>query len=166
MPIAKLEVAGVTMADTRVAAVTWLEVLALVPPKLAVNCTGPAATPVATPVEETVAIPFAELAQVAAALRFWVLPSEKLPVRIKGSTVPMGKLAPLGLMATEVSVAPVTTRVDCPCRAPELPEEVAVTATVPGAIALARPALLIVASAADELDQVTAFVRSAVLPSE
>ncbi len=152
-----------TATETSVAEVTvTVPVVADKPLEIAVNCTEPAATPVARPVAEILATPGAELLQAAVEVRFCVVPSEKVPVRVNCWLAPFAKLAPLGLIETEANVALPTTSVARPATEPE----VACRVAVPGAIAVASPVLLTLASARFEELHVTAVERFAVLPSE
>jgi len=81
------------------------------PPKLAVNCTGPALMPVARPVSSIVAMLVSELCQFAVRLRSWMLPSEKVPINWTCCVEPSGKRSLDARIASEVTVAVVTMTV-------------------------------------------------------
>ena len=75
---------------------------------------------------------------------------------------PAAKVAPLGLMATETSVAELTLMT----LEPEMEPTCAVMLAMPGATAVTRPVLLTVAIDVDWLVQVAVELRFCVLPSE
>ena len=125
-------------------------------------CAVPAATPVARPVLEIVATAGASELQVAEAVTSWVLPSENVPVSVNCCVAPAAKLDPLGLMATETSVAAVTTIVDCPV----MPASCASMLAVPCETPVASPAGVTDATCAFEVVHVTRLLKSSELPSE
>ena len=115
---------------------------------------------------EMVATAVSDDAQVTWVVRFWVVPSVKVPVAVKGTAIPTGMLGLAGVTAIDWSVAAVTVSVVLPV----FPESAAVMALVPTPTVLARPfdpaALEMVATAVVAEAQVTWLVRSWVELSE
>ena len=68
----------------------------------------PIATPVARPVALTLAVAELELFQVAVLVRFWVLPSLKVPVAENCTPVPFAMEEVLALIVIDCKVAAVT----------------------------------------------------------
>jgi len=122
----------------------------------------PAATPVARPPLLTVAVGVLDEVQVTCEVISWVVESEYVPVAMNCWVLAAAMLAVAGVTAIEDRVTAVTVRV----AVPEILPEVALMVTLPAALALARPLLLIVALVVlDEL-QVTCVVISRVVESE
>ena len=83
MPWAIEELFALIVIDWSVAAVTVnAKLFEVIPFWVAVRLLGPTAVPVARPVALTLTVAGAEEAQVAALVRFWVLPSLKVPVAV------------------------------------------------------------------------------------
>src|ERR1700761_3630141 len=99
--------------------------------------------PFARPVLETVATPGANDDHTAAELRFCVLPSLNVPVKVSCCAPPAARPGPLGLKATDTSVAGLTIKVAWPLIDPDC----AAMVIVPGTRPEARPAALMVAPA-------------------
>ncbi len=110
---------------------------------------------VANPVEFTVATPVAVEAHVAVPVRFWELPSVKVPVAVNCWVVPNATEGLPGVTAIEVSAAAVTVRLSVPVTEPKLAEMV----TDPCAKVCPKPMVLIVAMALLEELQVAELVR-------
>ena len=162
-PAAKLGADGVTDTETSVAGVTVTTgVLTTVSPYVAEKDTAPGATPLAAPDLEIVATAGAELLHTAEELRFWVVPSLNVPVRVNCFVVPAAKLAPLGLMASETSSASETLIADVAT----MPPSVACTLAMPFATAFTRPVWSTVAARRFWLDHVIPEERTCVDPSE
>jgi hypothetical protein len=152
---------GVTEIDTSVAAVTARIVEPVTPPETALMVVDPAPTPEARPAELMVATPvFVEL-QVTEAVRFWVVPSLKVPVAVNCSVSPLAIEGFVGVTLMEASVAAVTVRVVVPVTLPETALMVADPAPTPEA----RPAAVIVATPVFVELQVAEVVRFWVVPS-
>jgi hypothetical protein len=120
------------------------------------------ATPLATPVELTVATDVAADAHVTSLVRSRVESSENVPMAVKASVSPFGRLGLAGVTAIDsrVTLLPVST-VD-----PLTPSSVAEIVVVPGPTPVARPVAVIVATAVVPDVQVAALVRFSVEPSE
>ena len=154
--------AGVTISAVRLPPVTVTFVEPETPPRVAVIVAVPAATPVIAPVEFTVAIPVLVEDQLAEALISCDVPSVKVPVAVSAFVTPEAMLGLLGVMAIAVGAAAVTDRVVDPAT----PPEVAVMVVDPGAIAVAKPELLMLAVAVSLDDQVADDETSLDVPSE
>jgi fructose-bisphosphate aldolase class 1 len=134
-------------------------------PEVAVNVTVPAATPVATPDPEIVAMLAFDELHVTELVRVLVLPSEYVPMAVIWSVCPtvMDGTAAVTAMEFKVGGGVVTVTVGL---VPVIDPEVAVNVTVPAATPVATPEAETVATPVlDEL-HVTEFVRFLVLPSE
>ena len=95
-------------------------------------------------------------------VRFWVLPSEKLPVAVNCCVVPLAIEGAAGVTAIDWSVTAVTVTVVEPATLPL----VAVTVADPGATAVISPVLETVTTPASEEVQAAEGVRSCVDSSE
>lgn len=106
-------VAGVTAIDCSVAAVTLTETVSLSPRWVALRVTLPTARPVTRPVDETLAVARLRLAQMVAlsVVRFVVLPSEYVPVRLNWMVLPAATDGLVGVIATEDNAGEVTVSV-------------------------------------------------------
>jgi hypothetical protein len=164
VPRAMLGLVGVTWIEDSVAEVTVSVVLPETIPDVAVIVVEPSVAAVARPLETaTVAIVGSNELHVTEAVRFWFVPSEKIPVAVNCLVVPRAMLGLVGVTWIEDSVAEVTVSVVVPDFVPTT----AVIAVDPGATAVARPletaTVAIVGS--NEL-HVTEAVRSWLVPSE
>jgi len=158
VPMAMLGAAGVTAMEVSVAEVSVVE--PVTSPKAAVMVVEPAATAVARPEAVMVAAPVFDELQVTNVVRSWVALFDSVPLALNCWLVPMAMLGEAGVTVMDDSAATV--------RVVELdtPPEVAVMVEEPGAMAVANPAALMVATpVVDEL-QVTDAVRSRTLPFE
>jgi len=163
VPATLLAVAGVTAIEDRVAAVTVRAAVPVLPLKVAVMVTAPAALAVARPLLATVALVVLDEVQVTCVVIFWVVESEYVPVAVNCWVLPTGTLAVAGVTAMEDNVAAaVTVRVAVPV----LPLKAAVMVAEPAALAVARPLLATVAVVVLDEVQVTCVVISRVVPSE
>ncbi len=156
----------VTAMDCRVAAVTASVVEPVTPFSAALMVAVPTATPVPSPFDpaalETVAMVAADEVQVAWLVRFWVLPSEKVPMAVNCCVVPLAIEGAAGVTAIDWSVTAVTVTVVEPATLPL----VAVTVADPGATAVISPVLETVTTPASEEVQAAEGVRSCVDWSE
>ena len=116
-------------------------------PKLAIMVVVPTATAVARPLLLTVATDGLDELQLTCEVRSFVVPSENVPVAVKGWVAPSLILGVGGVRDMEDNVPVVTVRVVLP----EILPKVAVMVVVPVATAVARPLLLTVAT--DGLDE-------------
>ena len=134
----------------------------VMPDKVTVILAVPAATPVAKPDEEMVAIVLSELAQVNGDVMSDVMPFERVPTALNSWEDPTAKLSgDAGVIARPVNVATGNITAGL-----VIPDTVAVILAVPAATPVAKPAEDIVAILVSELAQVTFPVMSAVEPSE
>jgi hypothetical protein len=101
VPTAMLELAGVTLIDTSVAAVTISDAVPLTDPDAAVIVDVPALTPAASPFESTLATELADELHVTEVSNC-VLPSSKLPTALNCCWVPTAIDGVAGLTAIEV----------------------------------------------------------------
>ena len=159
-----LGAAGVTLIDTRVAAVTVRDVFPDTEPSEAVMVTDPVATANAMPFEPDAllieAIVVSDEVQATLLVRFWVELSVYTPVAVNEVLVPFARVGLAGVTPIDTRVADVTViPVD-----PEMAPSVAVTVTVPGLRASPSPsnpeALLTVATLVSELCQFAVRLRS------
>jgi hypothetical protein len=160
VPTAMLEPAGVTLMETKVAAVTVSEAVPLTEPDVAVIVAAPVPTPVASPFTSTVATELEEVLQ----LTGWsscVLPSSKLPIAVNCWLVPAAIDGVPGVTEIEVKCAATTVRVEVSLNAPT----VAVIVVCPAAAVVASPELLTVATEVDDELHVTPELKSELLPS-
>jgi hypothetical protein len=148
--------------EVRIAEVMVRVVLPEILPEVAVTVTAPLAMPVARPVLPTVAKAGFEEAQATIVVILKLVPSEKAPVAVNCWLIPTGMLGFAGVTEIDDRVAEFPVRVVLP----EMLPEVAVMVAVPAARTVARPVLLIVATAGFEEAQVTSGVISKLVPSE
>jgi hypothetical protein len=90
MPKAMVEVEGLTAMEERVAEVTVNGAVPVTEPAVAAIIVWPEATLEAVPLEPMAATAEREVAQLTDAVRFCVLPSEKVPVAANDWTAPIG----------------------------------------------------------------------------
>lgn len=155
-------VVGVIDRETSAAGETLRVVCPEMPPKVAVMVALPAAREVANPDEDTVATPVAEDDQVAVADRFWVPPSEYVPVAVNCTDWPSGTEGFAGVTAMLIRAGELTDRAALPVIEPD----VAVMVVFPVATPRASPAALTAATAGADEVQATELVMFDVLPSE
>lgn len=134
----------------------------VIPPCAALMFVVPAPAPVAKPDAVIVATDEFDEDQVTEPVRFWVVPSLKVPVAVNWSVVPLAIEVLGALIVIDCSVAAVTVTaiafdVTPPCAAVMLLE--------PTLFAVARPEALTVTTAEFEEDQVAEADRFCVLPS-
>ena len=136
--------------EVRVADVTVNETEPVTPSAVALMCTVPAATPVATPLlpDELLTVATAVLseAQVACDVSVWVVPSLNVPTAVKPSFAAGWSDAPDGATAIEFKVAAETVKIVVS----ETPPTLAVIVVVPAVNAEAKPDGTIVATAVEE----------------
>ena len=126
-------------------------------PEVAVMVVVPSPTAVAKPETLMVATVVAELAQVAVAMRSWVVLSLKVPVAVNRCMSPMAREIEEGVTVMDTSSTDVTVRTVDP---EMLPEVAVMVVVVPSPTEVARPVLLMVATVVAELDQMAVAVRS------
>ena len=156
-------VAGATVIEVSVAAVTVrTAVLLVMPPEAAVMLEVPVARPVARPALVMVAVVNTEEFQVAELVRSAVVESVKWPVAVNCWVSPLAMDGVAGATVIVVSVAAVTVRTAVLL---VMPPEAAVMLDEPAPTPVARPALVMVATAVAEEFQVAELLRSCVEPS-
>ena len=130
---------------------------------VAVMVATPALTAVTSPDDETVASEVLDVAQLTRLVRSEVVPSEKTPVAVSCWVSPAGRLIVDDSSSACKTAGRTVRAVD-----PEIDESgsVAVIVEVPVVSALMRPAGDTEATEEFELTQLSASVRSAVVPSE
>jgi len=153
--------AGVTAMDTKVAAVTLRVVLPEMAPEVALIVVVPTPAPDAKPAAVMVATAGVEEFHVTLAVRFCVLLSEKTPVAENCCVAPLATAALAGVTKMDCKVAAVTVSVVLPLIIPE----VAVMLEEPTLAPVAKPVVLIVATALDADAQATLPVKFCVLLS-
>jgi len=116
--------------------------------------------PVANPLELTVAIDCAEELQLAVLLRFCVVPLLKVPVAVNCCEIPAATDAVAGVTAIDVNTAAVTAKVAEPMTVPDL----AVIVVDPCDAAVAKPAVLTVATEVFDELQVAVLIRFCLVP--
>jgi hypothetical protein len=133
-------VGGLIWIDTKAAAVTVNAAEPVIPPTVALILAVPIAALFARPVVGfTVAVPGVSEAQLALAVRSWVLSSVKVPVAVNCCVVPKAMLGDRGATAIETSTAALTVKV-----VPPLIElTVAVIFAVPAPTLVARPGVVV-----------------------
>jgi hypothetical protein len=147
-PMGSNDESGNTSIATNVAGVTVSVADPLTDPELAEMVTVPAATAVAKPESETVAIPFAAKSQVTEFVTSRELPSLKTPLAVNCWVVPAAMDADPGRTLIETRVAGITFSVV----EPETPPELAVMIVLPAPAPEASPeALMVATEATDEL---------------
>lgn len=152
--------AGITVIELRVGAITLSVVEPLTAPEAAIMVLLPVETDVANPAALIVATVFVAEVQVTELVRFWMLPSLKVPVAVNCCAVPLTIVGSAGVTAIELSFGVTVSLVD-----PFTDPEVAVIVLFPGATPVTKPLALTVANAVDEEVQVAEFVKFCVLPS-
>jgi hypothetical protein len=170
VPLAMLGLVGVIAMETNDAVVMVSVVDPEMLPDVALIVVEPAAIDVASPLDPAalliVAAPVLEEFQVTKLVKSCVEPSEYVPVAVNCWVVPLAMLGLGGVIAMETSVAGVIVSM----ANPEMLPDVAWIVVEPLATDVASPfdtaALLIVAAPVLEELQVTAPVKSCVVPSE
>lgn len=160
VPMAMLELLGVTAMDTRVAAVTVSEAVPLTDPEVAVMVTEPVPVLVARPdalIDATLTFDDDHVTDVSCC----VLPSLKKPVATNCWSVPRAIEGDAGVTEIETMLAATTVSVAVSLKDPI----VAVMVTVPGPAVVARPLLSMPATVLSEELQVTPLERSCDEPS-
>lgn len=160
VPMAMLELLGVTAIETRVAAVTVSEAVPLTDPEVAVMVTEPMPVLVARPdalTDATLAFDDDHVTDVSCC----VLPSLKKPVAMNCWSVPMAIDGVAGVTEIETRLAGTTVRVAVSLNDPT----VAVMVAVPCPAVVARPLLSMLATLLSEELQVTPLARSCDEPS-
>ena len=161
VPSGIVGMAGVTAIETRTAGVTLRVVEPTIDPEVAVTLVLPSATLVASPCPLTVAmVPFA-VPQVVVLVRSRVLPSLYVPVAANCWVVPRANDGLRGVTAIDTSTGCPTLRVADAAIEPEF----AVILAVPTPVPVASPLLAIVATVVRDVVQLTALLRSCLLPS-
>jgi hypothetical protein len=153
--------AGVTLMETKAAAVTVSVVLPEAPPETALIVVEPAPPLLAKPAMLMVATVVTEELHVTEEVRFCVLPSVYVPVAANCWVLPGGIVALAGVTTIEVSCGGVTVSVVLP----EMLPEMAMMIVEPVPTLLAKPAVLMVATVVTEEFHVAEEVRFCVLPS-
>jgi hypothetical protein len=147
--------AGVTAIDCSVAAVTVSTVEPEIDDDVAVIVEVPTPAPVASPDALIVAVVMVPELHVTLDVRFWVVPSLKVPVAVNCCVAPLVIDGFAGVTAIDCSVAAVTvSKVE-----PLIDDDVAVIVEVPTPAPVASPDALIVAVVVVPDDHVTLEVR-------
>lgn len=141
-PFAMEGFAGVTAIDDRVAPVTVSIVEAVTEPDAAWIVDEPTAMALARPAGETVATDGVSDDQVTELVRFWVLPSLKVPLAVNCCVVFLVTVGLAGVTAIDLSVAAATVKVIEPITLPNA----AVITLVPADLAVTSPPPLTVAT--------------------
>src|SRR3954451_13736540 len=151
------------LIDCRVAGVTVSAMtLEVIPLWVAEMFVEPRPWPVARPLPETVAAAVLEEFQVAELVRFWVLPSLKVPVAVNCSVLPLAIEVLGAVMLIDCRVAGVTVSA---MTLEVIPFWVAEMSVEPRPWPVARPLPEMVAAAVLEEFQVAVLLRFCVLPS-
>jgi hypothetical protein len=156
--------AWVIAIEVRTAAVTVTVVAPDTPAWVAVMVALPTAVPVTRPLGSTVAMsPDDEVQLSKGDVRTCALPSEKVPVAVSSTVVPLAIEGPVGATTIEVRTAGVTvTEV-----VPDTPAWVAVMVALPTAVPVTRPLGSTVAMSPDDEVQLNkGALRIWVVPSE
>jgi hypothetical protein len=153
---------SVTAMEDKVAEFTERIVLPEILPEVAVMLAVFAAIAVTRPLVLTVATNVSDELHITCALISWLVKSEYVPVAVNCWVTPTGILGLAGVTAIEDRVAEFTERVVLP----DLLPEVAVMLAVPAATAVAKPALLTVATNVFDELQMTCVVISWLVKSE
>src|SRR5208337_4135035 len=161
-PLRTLGLPGVTAIDCSTAALTVITVEPLILPSVALMVDGPVATAVANPPLVMVATDVVAEAQVTWLVRFCVVLSEYVPVAVNCWVCPLRTQGLAGVTAIDCSTAALTVITVEPLILPS----VALMFDVPVATAVARPALVMVATEVVAEAQVTWLVRFCVVLSE
>jgi hypothetical protein len=133
--------AGVTAIDCNVAAVTVRTVEPLIAPDVALIVEVPTPAPLATPAALIVAVVVVPELHVTLDVRFWVVPSLKVPVAVNCCVAPLVIEGFAGVTAIDCNVAAVTVSEVEPLIAPD----VALIVEFPTPAPVATPDELIVA---------------------
>ena len=141
-PFVILGFAGVTAIDDSVGPVTLRMVEPVTAPEIAWIIDIPAPTAVARPVEEIVATAGVAEDQATELLRFWVLPSLKVPVAVNCCVAFLARVGFAGVTARDFRVVAATVKVMEPLTVPDE----AVMSVVPAIFAVTKPAPLTVAT--------------------
>lgn len=156
---------GVIAMEERFAAFTFSEVLLVIAPEVAEISVFPRLVPVASPLVVIDAMLGADEFHTTVLVMSCIVPSENVPVAVKGCSTPSGMEMLIGASATDVSAAFVTVRF----ATPETLPDVAVIVELPGVNPFAVPSvgkeLLTVATLEAEELHVAVLVTSCVLPS-
>ena len=140
MPFAIEELLALIVIDCSVAAVTErAKALEVIPFWAAVMLLDPIAAPVAKPPALMLTAAEFEDTHVAVLVKFWVLPSLKVPIAVNGTLVPLAIEEVLALIAIDCSAAAVTDSVKL---FEVMPFWDAVTLLEPTAVPVARPVAL------------------------
>ncbi len=150
-----------TAIDTSPDPVTFTLADPLIEPKVATTFAAPLLCPVAMPEPLTVTTPAGNTLQVTAFDKSCVLPSVNVPSADNCSLEPTAKLEFGGFTASDTSAAAVTVKLAEPVTVPE----VAVMLVVPTPALLAAPVAETLATVVADDDQLTALVRSRLVPS-
>lgn len=169
-PLTRDGLTGVTEIDINTAAVIVRLVDCVTTPIVAVIVVRPAVIDVANPFDPSallmVATPALDEFQVTVVVKFWVDPSEYVPVAVNCRFVPLAILELAGVIASDTSVAPVTVNIVVP----EILPNTAVIVLEPTDTGVVNPlkpaALLMEATPALEELQVTMLVKFCVVLSE
>jgi hypothetical protein len=153
--------AGVTAMDCSVAAVTVRVVEPAMDDDVAEIVDDPTPAPVARPAAVMVAVAVFDELHVALAVKFWVVPSLKVPVAVNCCVVPFTIDGFTGVTAIDCNVAAVTVSVV----EPAMDDDVAEIVELPTPAPVARPAAVIVADAVFDELHVAVLVRFWVVPS-
>jgi hypothetical protein len=160
-PLATDGFAGVTAIVCKTAGVTVNVVDPLIDPEVALIVVDPVATVLAKPALLMVATAVAEDVHVAVLVRFCWLPSVNVPVAVNCCVNPLATDGFAGVTAIVCKTAGVTVSAVEPLIDPD----VALIVVDPVATVLAKPALLMVATAVAEDVHVAVLVRFCWLPS-
>ena len=138
------------------------KIFEVIPLWVAVMFVEPMATAVSRPVALTLAAAVFEELQVTELVRFWVLPSLKVPVAVSCSVTPKTSelLAPVIVIDCKAAAVTVSVRLF-----EVIPLCAALMLADPMPVAVARPVVLMVAVVVFEEVQFTELVRFWVLPS-
>ena len=150
-PRGTLGFAGVTAIETTTAGLTVRAVVPLTPSSVAVMLEVPVPIPVARPAAVIVATEVVAEAQVTCPVTSWVDWSEKVPVAVKDSVLPLGTLGSAGVSAIEITTAGLTVSTAVPL----MPSRLAVMFEVPVSTPVARPVASMVATAVVAEPQLT-----------
>jgi hypothetical protein len=152
----------VTAIDTNAAGPTVKVALPVTPTQLALIWEVPWAIPVASPPALMVATAAFDETQVVELVRFWVLPSEYVPVAANCCVVPLAIDGFAGVTAIDTNAAGPTVRLVLPVTTPE----VALIWEVPWATPVASPPVVTVATALFDETQAAELVTTSIVPSE
>lgn len=151
--------------ETRAAGVTVSVAELAIEPEVAAISVFPVAKLVARPIVGAELLMVATLAteelQCTEAVKSCVLPSANVPLAVNGWVVPSAMEASAGMTVSETRANAVTIRVVDPLTSPEA----AVMFVVPVLALVSRPVASMAATVASQELQVTAVVKSCVLPS-